>query len=199
MPLDRPNQPQTPPAPLPPDGLLPRAVHHHPPAGLILARSQFDQILAHLRASLPKEGCGLLATIRGDTLAELEGPERAVRFYPGTNIDDSVTRYTMDPMEVLAALRDMETNGWRLGAIVHSHPASPPTPSPTDLREAHYQGALMMIVSFAARDPVARAWAIAALPQPEVDTGAPASPFREAPVIIHDAIVERPPGRGNPA
>jgi proteasome lid subunit RPN8/RPN11 len=163
---------------------------------LILERRQFEQILTHLRASLPNEGCGLLATMRGDTLAGVEEPERAVRFYPGTNIDDSVTRYTMDPMEVLAALRDMETNGWRLGAIVHSHPASPPTPSPTDLREAHYQGALMMIVSFAARDPVARVWAI---DPPPIDAASSVAPFREAPLIVEDAVGDCPSGRREPA
>jgi hypothetical protein len=97
---------------------------------------------------------------------------------------------------VLAALRDMETNGWRLGAIVHSHPASPPTPSPTDLREAHYQGALMMIVSFAAHDPVARAWVI---DPPPLDELSPATPFRDVPLIVENTAVDHPPGRRDPA
>jgi proteasome lid subunit RPN8/RPN11 len=194
MPLDRPNRPYLPPQQ--PDGLLPRAVDRYPPAGLILDRSQFDQILTHLRVSLPNEGCGLLATRRGDNLAGRGEPERAIRFYPGTNIDDSVTRYTMDPIEVLAALRDMEANGWRLGAIVHSHPASPPTPSPTDLREAHYQGALMIIVSFAARDPAARAWAIN---PPSIDAVSSVAPFREVPLIVENAAGDRPSGRREPA
>jgi proteasome lid subunit RPN8/RPN11 len=66
----------------------------------------------------------------------------------------------MDPAEVLAALNDIEAHGWRLGAIVHSHPASPPTPSATDLREAFYPEALLVIVGLAASPPSARVWRI---------------------------------------
>jgi proteasome lid subunit RPN8/RPN11 len=83
---------------------------------------------------------------------------RAVRFYPGRNADASRTRYTMDPADVLAALVDIERHGWRFGAIVHSHPTSPPSPSPTDLREAFYPDALMVIVSLRGPTPEARAW-----------------------------------------
>ena len=114
-------------------------------------------ILAHLRTALPQEGCGLLAVRLGG-----DGAAVATRFYPGTNLDASPTRYTMDPGEVLAAHRDIEANEWTLGAIVHSHPATPPTPSPTDLREAFYPEALMVIVSFAAGLPTMRAWRLAA-------------------------------------
>jgi proteasome lid subunit RPN8/RPN11 len=110
-------------------------------------------IVAHLRASLPCEGCGLLAVRQ-----ERDGTAIATRFYPGTNLDASPTRYTMDPVEVLAAFRDLDANDWTLGAIVHSHPATPPAPSPTDLREAFYPEALMVIVSFAAAPPTIRAW-----------------------------------------
>ncbi|MCC6314712.1 MAG: M67 family metallopeptidase, partial [Thermomicrobiales bacterium] len=98
------------------------------------------------------EGCGLLATEPAGT--------RAMRFYPGTNVAASPTRYTMAPEEVLTALRDMEVNGWRLGAIVHSHPTTEPAPSRTDLREAYYPDALLVIVGFAAPTPLVRGWRI---------------------------------------
>ncbi len=64
----------------------------------------------------------------------------------------------MEPAEVLAAFRDMHANGWRFGAIVHSHPATPPVPSATDLLEAYYPDALLVIVGLAERPPVARVW-----------------------------------------
>jgi proteasome lid subunit RPN8/RPN11 len=114
-----------------------------------------QEMLDHLQANLPNEGCGLLAVKHNGDQAVI-----ATRFYPGTNRDASPTRYTMDPAEVFAAFRDLAAQGWSLGAIVHSHPATPPTPSPTDVREAFYPEALMLIVSFATDPPVMRAWCV---------------------------------------
>ena len=64
----------------------------------------------------------------------------------------------MEPAEVMAALREIDDRNWRLGAIVHSHPHGPAVPSPTDLREARYPDALMMIVSLALPAPDMGAW-----------------------------------------
>ena len=124
-----------------------------PVRALRIERALLAEIVDHLRTSLPQEGCGLLA-VRQDE----DGTSVATRFYPGTNLDASPTRYTMDPAEVLAVFRDLDANDWSLGAIVHSHPATPPAPSPTDLREAFYPEALMLIVSFASDTAVIRAW-----------------------------------------
>lgn len=110
-------------------------------------------IIDHLAGILPNEGCGLLAIAP-------EGDDRAVHYFPGSNIDASPTRFTMDGKEVIDALREMERHGWRLGAIVHSHPRNAATPSVTDLNEALYPAALMVICSFAGADPELRAWAI---------------------------------------
>lgn len=134
-----------------------------PPQALRLERTLASQIVAHLRASIPQESCGLLAVRRSN-----DGTATATRFYPGTNLDASPTRYTMDPVEVHAAFRDLDANDWLLGAIVHSHPATPPTPSPTDLREAFYPEALMLIVSFATGSPAMRAWRLSASSVPPV-------------------------------
>jgi len=118
---------------------------------LVLPDALRAGIIAHLRDALPNEGCGLLAV----------NPENvAVKFYPGDNLDASPLRFTMDPAMVIAAFKDMEAAGWRLGAIVHSHPRTPATPSITDLREAHYPAALMLIGSFETGEPELRAWAI---------------------------------------
>lgn len=125
------------------------------PEGLTISPRLHQEILDHLRTNLPNESCGLLAVQPGmDRLAV------ATHFYPGTNRDSSPTRYTMDPAEVFAAFRDLAARGWSLGAIVHSHPATPATPSPTDLREAFYPEALMLIVSFATDPPKIRAWRV---------------------------------------
>lgn len=123
-----------------------------PGAGLVMPRNMLDQIVEHLAAARPNEGVGLIAVV------EELGLSRAVGFFPGTNVDRSPTRYTMDPAEVMAAFRAIRSNDWRLGAIVHSHVHSAPAPSATDLREAYYPEALMLIVGFATGAVEARLW-----------------------------------------
>lgn len=126
-----------------------------PPHQLILSQDLLDEIVAHLRRSLPNEGCGLLAVDEAGI---------ARRFFPGENLDHSPVRFTMDPATVIASFKAMDAEGWMLGAIVHSHPRTPATPSRTDLREAQYPSALMMIGSFGSDPPLFRLWAIELLP-----------------------------------
>jgi proteasome lid subunit RPN8/RPN11 len=123
---------------------------------LVLPPSLRDRIVTHLSRSLPNEGVGLLAVEWLDHGGQAAAQVR--RFYPGSNIRASPTRYEMDPRELIAALRDIDANGWALGAIVHSHPRGPATPSRTDLDEFQYPEALMVIVSFATALPVTNAW-----------------------------------------
>lgn len=127
---------------------------------LYIDRSIRDEVMIHLLAAAPNEGVGLLAV--GEPFRDeddLHAVEVA-RFYPGTNVDRSPSRYTMAPVEVVRALRDMREAGLRLGAIVHSHLKGPATPSATDVREAHYPDALMMIVSFAVQPATTGVWRV---------------------------------------
>jgi proteasome lid subunit RPN8/RPN11 len=127
-------------------------------AVLVLGPLLRGRIVDHLRAALPNEGVGLLA-VEWDR----EGPVTRAqprRYYPGTNIRQSPVRYQMDWHELVAALRDIDANGWTLGAIVHSHPRGPAVPSATDLAEAWYPESLMVIASFATEPPDLRAWAM---------------------------------------
>lgn len=127
---------------------------------LYIARSIRDEIMIHLLAAAPHEGVGLLAV--GEPFRDEDGLHavEAVRFIPGTNIDRSTSRYTMAPEEVVRALREIRDAGQRLGAIVHSHLKGPATPSATDVREAHYPDALMVIVSFAVQPATAGGWRV---------------------------------------
>lgn len=135
---------------------------HRPQAirTLVMTSAQRDAILSHLREALPNEGVALLAVL---PLAE-DGRAEVAHVFDGTNLEASPYRFTMDPMEVVSADREMRRRGWVLGAIVHSHVASPATPSATDLREAFYPSALLVIVSFAGRaegrSPEFGAWRI---------------------------------------
>ncbi len=127
---------------------------------LYLPRSIREEILVHLLDATPNEGVGLLAV--GDPWRDDDGQlaVEAIRFFPGTNIDASPSRFTMDPAEVVRSLREIGEQGLALGAIVHSHLRGPATPSTTDLREAYYPDALMMIVSFADQPAALRAWRV---------------------------------------
>jgi proteasome lid subunit RPN8/RPN11 len=123
------------------------------PTALIFTAAQWQQVIDHLRAALPAEGCGLLACAES-----AEGAVAIARIFPGTNTLASPTRFRMDPAEVIDAFRVMRERGLRLAAIFHSHPTSPPTLSPTDLAEAHYPESAFVIVSFASGAPEAVAW-----------------------------------------
>lgn len=117
------------------------------------------QMIEHLQGEVPNEGCGLIA-FDGD---------RPVKIYRGTNILASPTRYRMDDEQVIEAIDEIEKNGWQLGAIYHSHPSSPPTPSATDIREANWPQALMVIVSLAGDEPETCAYRIEGERSVEVD------------------------------
>ncbi|MGC4108133.1 MAG: M67 family metallopeptidase [Thermomicrobiales bacterium] len=127
---------------------------------LVMTATQRDAILDHLQTALPNEGVALLAV----HAPEADGRAEVAHVFLGTNIEASPYRFTMDPMEVVSADREMRHRGWVLGAIVHSHVASPPSPSATDLREAFYPAALLVIVSFSGyaegRSPEFGAWRI---------------------------------------
>lgn len=135
-----------------PDGSAPAAGDEASPSLLLVPEAVWQELLTHLAAATPLEGVGLLGG-RGDGAAV-----RAETFYPGSNVDASPTRYTMEPAEVLGAFRAMDAAGERLVAIVHSHPLSAPIPSATDLVEARYPDVFLLIVGLAGPEPLARCW-----------------------------------------
>jgi len=117
---------------------------------LTIRANLYHCMIAHLRATLPLEGCGLVAC----------DPAGVIKLYPGTNTEASETRYNMDLAEVVAAFDEIERRDWQLGAIYHSHPHTPARPSATDLSYAFYPEALMVIVSFESDPPDVRAFRV---------------------------------------
>lgn len=119
---------------------------------LTIKRPFLQQVLQHLQAAYPLEGCGLLA---GDALGQVTA------VYPIHNILQSPTKYEMDPRQQIQAILDMEANGWQMIAIFHSHPQGPDYPSPTDIALAFYPDAANIIVSLQERDaPTVRVFTI---------------------------------------
>jgi proteasome lid subunit RPN8/RPN11 len=100
-----------------------------------MARTDYEAMLAHVRAHWPEEAGGLLA-----------GEGEAVRqVYRVENIRHSPVEYELHPETQVRAMMDMEARGWDLLAIFHSHPHGPPHPSVTDVAQAYYPEAVYLI------------------------------------------------------
>lgn len=110
---------------------------------LTIDRLCYDDMIGHLQAVYPQEGCGLLAGSHG----------RAHRHYPITNVHHSTTHYLMDAQEQIEAMLEIEREGLSLLAIYHSHPHTDPYPSETDVTAAAYPDAAYIIVSFQNEKP----------------------------------------------
>jgi proteasome lid subunit RPN8/RPN11 len=115
-----------------------------------LTRAIADEIIAHARAGLPDEACGIVAGRDGV----------ATRFHPTRNADASPFRYSIDAADLLRIVTDIEDAGEDILAIYHSHTRSPAFPSRTDVELAFWPDAAYLIVSLAAEPPALEAYEI---------------------------------------
>jgi proteasome lid subunit RPN8/RPN11 len=106
---------------------------------VVVGRSLIDEIVAHARDELPNECCGIVAADDGN----------AVEVFRAVNAEASPVRYGLDPRDQYRIMKEIDDNGWSLGAIYHSHTRSPAYPSQTDVNLAFYPEALYLIVSLA--------------------------------------------------
>jgi proteasome lid subunit RPN8/RPN11 len=125
-----------------------------------LSGPMFEEMLAHARAGLPNEACGVIAGDDG----------RPVRVYPMRNAEQSPVVYRFDEREQLQVFNEIEEKGWELLGLFHSHTRTEAYPSPTDRAHAHwrdpvtgeevaaYPGAKYLILSLAEQEPVVRAF-----------------------------------------
>lgn len=125
-------------------------------AGLTISPGLADELLAHARAEVPNEACGLLS---GD-----EASGRATAYHPARNADQSPYVYTVHPDDLLRIVLRIDDDGEDLVAIFHSHTHTPAVPSPTDRRQARYPGAFYLLASLTDPDATPaqalRAWRI---------------------------------------
>ena len=106
-----------------------------------LKKADFEAIVAHAKAELPNEACGLIA-------GRVDGEVKVVeKVYFLTNIDHSNEHFSLDPKEQIAAVKDMRANGFAPLGNWHSHPESPSRPSDEDKRLAYDSKASYMILS----------------------------------------------------
>ncbi len=113
----------------------------------------YAEMLEHLRADYPDEGCGLLGGRDG----------LVSRHFPTTNVEpvDKYIRYLIDPKAQLAAEEALDEEDLELAAIYHSHTHTPAYPSPTDVRTAYYPDSFYVLVSLTdPANPVIKAYKI---------------------------------------
>lgn len=102
---------------------------------LTLTKEQLKKMISHVRSLVPLEACGLLAGRDSRVEAVIEV----------TNQAQSAVRFVMDPIEQLNAFEWIESNGLDLIGIFHSHPTGPETVSPTDIAQAAYAVAQVIL------------------------------------------------------
>lgn len=110
---------------------------------LVIRADLVAEMVAHARADHPDEACGVIAGP--------EGSDRPERFIPMINAARSPTFYQFDSMEQLRLVRELEAADEEQVVIYHSHTATEPYPSRTDISFAQEPNAHYVLIS--TRDP----------------------------------------------
>jgi [CysO sulfur-carrier protein]-S-L-cysteine hydrolase len=118
---------------------------------LLIPRPIYEAMLAHARAELPAECCGLLA----GTIAD--GVGRVTQHFPLVNALNSPTEYESEPRSMLAAHKAMRASGIHELAVYHSHPTSEPIPSKRDLERSYGEHVVHLILGMCGQ-PTVRGW-----------------------------------------
>jgi proteasome lid subunit RPN8/RPN11 len=105
---------------------------------LVIARSTYEQIVAHAKRDHPVEACGIVAGP--------EGSGRPERFVPMVNAAGSPTFYEFDSTELLALYKELWANDEEPVVVYHSHTATEAYPSRTDIGLASEPGAHYVLV-----------------------------------------------------
>jgi [CysO sulfur-carrier protein]-S-L-cysteine hydrolase len=109
-----------------------------------------DEIVAHARAGLPNEACGILAGA-GD---------RVERFFPAQPDEPSPYYYRIESRDQIRIMNEIDDAGLDLIGIYHSHTSSRAYPSRTDAEQAFWPDAVYVIVSLAGGDVDVRGFRI---------------------------------------
>lgn len=123
---------------------------------LRLSLDQYRVIVAHCLDGLPDEACGMLA----GPLLDGEPTGEVTAVHPCHNADASARTYTVEPRDLLRAMRDAQARGDDLVGVWHSHTHTDAYPSPTDVRQAVDPAWLYVLVSLRHGEPALRAYRI---------------------------------------
>ena len=103
---------------------------------IILSRTLATQLLEQARQQPNQEVCGLVVADAGQ-------PSRVIPIRNASQTPHN--SFSLDESEHLAARRKLRDAGARVVGVYHSHPATPPEPSPRDL-QAHDEAAMVHFV-----------------------------------------------------
>jgi proteasome lid subunit RPN8/RPN11 len=117
---------------------------------VVIPAAMRDEIVAHARAGLPNEACGIIAGVDG----------RAERFFPAQPDEPSPYYYRIESRDQIRIMNAIEDAGLDMLGIYHSHTSSPAYPSRTDAEQAFWPDAVYVIVSLAGADPDVRGYRI---------------------------------------
>jgi [CysO sulfur-carrier protein]-S-L-cysteine hydrolase len=117
---------------------------------VVIPRACRDEIVAHARAGLPNEACGILAGVDG----------RVERFFPAGSDEPSPYYYRIESRDQIRIMNEIDEAGLDLVGIYHSHTSSPAFPSRTDAEQAFWPDAVYVIVSLASPDADVRGYRI---------------------------------------
>ncbi len=123
---------------------------------LRLSLDQHRVIVAHCLDGLPDEACGMLV----GPMAAGEPTGTVTAVHPARNADASARTYTVEPRDLLRAMRDAESRGDEIVGVWHSHTHTDAYPSPTDVRQAVDPAWLYVLVSLRHGEPALRAYRI---------------------------------------
>jgi proteasome lid subunit RPN8/RPN11 len=125
------------------------------PFRLQLPRAIYEEMVAHARAELPNECCGLLA---GKIIIGQSAQGFVEKRYSLVNQAASPTEY-LSGVEQVHAQKDMRLLDIRELAVYHSHPTTAPIPSRKDLeRNTRGTVAMHLIISLAGTEVQMRGW-----------------------------------------
>lgn len=117
---------------------------------MVIPAAVRDEMIAHARAGLPNEACGILAGLDG----------RVERFFPAESDEPSPYYYRIEARDQIRIMNAIDDAGLDLVGIYHSHTSSPAYPSRTDAEQAFWPDAVYVIVSLAEPEADVRGYRI---------------------------------------
>lgn len=108
---------------------------------MTIASQVVDDIRLHAAGESPRECCGVL--IGSDSAVTAHARAR--------NLAAGTTRFQLDPIDHIKAMRESRLQGRDVIGFYHSHPRTRAYPSETDVAECGYFGVLHLIAGIGER------------------------------------------------